>query len=66
MLSGAARRADSQLLLESNTESNVSKAHNYIGGGGTAQKKCIPGGGGTPHIFSKQGANREGTPQNTF
>ena len=28
-------------------------------GGDTAQKKCLPG-GGTPHIFSEQGANRGG------
>ena len=33
-----------------------------MGGGYTAQKKCIPG-EGTPHILSEQGANMGGTPR---
>ena len=43
--------ADSQLCLESKTEPSVAKAQNYMeGGGDTAKKKHILG-GGTPHII---------------
>ena len=43
--------SDSQLNLESKTETSAAKAQEYIffWGGDTAQKKCILG-GGTPHI----------------
>ena len=36
----------------------MAKAQNYIGGRGHRTEKCIPG-GGTPHILSEQGGNRE-------
>ena len=43
---------DSQLCLESKTEPSVAKAQNYMeGGGDTAQKKRILGGGDTAHTL---------------
>ena len=49
---------DSQFCSESKTEPKCSM-HRTKFGVDTAQKKCIPG-GGTPHLFSEQGANRKG------
>ena len=51
---------DSKLHLESKTESNVSEAQNYIGGGDTAQKKCILGGGDTTHTLLMGGGSNWG------
>ena len=54
---------DSQLNLESKTETSVTKAQNYIGGeGGTPHRKNITREGGTLHILPEQGDKREGTP----
>ena len=52
--------SDSQLNLESKTETSVAKAQNCIGGGDTTQKKCKQGEGGTPHILPEQGDKRGG------
>ena len=59
--------SDSQLHLESKTESSVAKAQNYIGGGGgdTAQKN-VNWEGGTPHILPKQGDKCGGHRTSTF
>ena len=38
--------------VESKTETSVAKAKDFMGGGDTAQKKCILG-GGTPHIVDE-------------
>ena len=45
--------SDSQFSSESKTEPKFSRHRTKLGGGDTAQKKCIPGGGDTAHVFWK-------------
>ena len=58
---------DSQLNLESKTETSVTTAQNYIGGeGGTPHRKNVTNEGGTPHILPEQGDKRGDTAHQNF
>ena len=50
--------SDSQLDLESKTETSVSKAQNYMGG--PSHRKNVNQGGWAPHILLEQGDKRGG------